>query len=84
MIDRYSHPAWRIGVSAFLVLSAFIALAPIAWIVLDRLGLKGLRGFATVESFVPFTQMLPTMTVAWLGVRLFGRERFVDKGTYGS
>ena len=58
--------------------------APIAWIVLDRLGLKGLRGFATVESFVPFTQMLPTMTVAWLGVRLFGRERFVDKGTYGS
>ncbi|MFN8619112.1 MAG: carbohydrate ABC transporter permease [Chloroflexota bacterium] len=33
MIDRYSHPLWRIGVSAFLIFSAFVALAPIAWIV---------------------------------------------------
>jgi ABC-type glycerol-3-phosphate transport system permease component len=33
MIDRYSHPAWRIGVSAFLLLSTFVALAPVAWIV---------------------------------------------------
>ena len=33
MIDRYSHPAWRIAISAFLVLSAFVALAPIVWIV---------------------------------------------------
>jgi ABC-type glycerol-3-phosphate transport system permease component len=33
MIDRYSHPLWRVGVSAFLVFSAFVALAPIVWIV---------------------------------------------------
>ena len=58
--------------------------APIAWIVLDRLGLKALRGFATVESFVPFTQMIPTMTMSWIGARLLGRERIVDKRTYGS
>lgn len=54
--------------------------APIAWIVLDRLGLKALRGFATVESFVPFTQAIPTMSLCWLGVRLFGRERFIERG----
>ncbi len=54
--------------------------APIAWIVLDRLGLKGLRGFATVESFIPFTQAIPTMTICWIGVRLFGRERFIERG----
>lgn len=53
--------------------------APIAWIVLDRLGLKGLRGVATVESFIPFTQGIPTMTVAWIGVRLFGRDRFIER-----
>lgn len=53
--------------------------APIAWIVLDRLGLKGLRGFATVESFIPFTQPIPTMTLAWIGVRLFGRDRFIER-----
>jgi hypothetical protein len=56
--------------------------APIAWIVLDRLGLKGLRGVATVESFIPFTQAIPTMTLAWIGVRLLGRERFLDEGNY--
>ncbi len=33
MIDRYSHPLWRIGISVFLVLSAFVALAPIIWII---------------------------------------------------
>mgnify|MGYP003617738313 CR=1 FL=1 len=58
--------------------------APIAWVVLDRLGLKGLRGFATVESFVPFTQMVPTMTLAWLAVRLLGKERFEGRSTYDS
>lgn len=58
--------------------------APIAWVVLDRLGLKGLRGFATVESFVPFTQVIPTMTLLWIGVRLFGRERFLEDRSYDS
>ncbi len=52
--------------------------APIAWVVLDRLGLKGLRGVATVESLIPFTQGFPTMTLAWVAVRLFGRNRFID------
>jgi ABC-type glycerol-3-phosphate transport system permease component len=33
VIDRYTHPLWRLGISAFLVLSAMLALAPIAWIV---------------------------------------------------
>lgn len=33
MIDRYTHPAWRIGISIFLVLSAMVALAPILWVV---------------------------------------------------
>lgn len=56
--------------------------APIAWIVLDRLGLKGLRGVATVESFIPFTQAIPTMTMAWFGVRLFGKERFIETKYY--
>ncbi len=44
--------------------------APIAWIILDRLGLKALRGVATVESLLPFTQFLPTMSIAWIGARI--------------
>lgn len=56
--------------------------APIAWIVLDRLGLKGLRGFATVESLIPFTQAIPTMTLSWIAVRLFGKDRFIEQRYY--
>lgn len=45
--------------------------APFSWIILDRLGLKALRGVSFVESIVPFTQAIPTMTIAWIWVRLF-------------
>lgn len=56
--------------------------APIAWIVLDRLGLKGLRGIATFESLIPFTQAIPTMTLAWIAVRVMGKDRFIGRGGY--
>lgn len=45
--------------------------APISWIILDRLGLKALRGVSVVETLIPFTQAIPTMTFAWIWVRLF-------------
>lgn len=45
--------------------------APISWIILDRLGLKALRGVSVVEAVIPFTQAIPTMTIAWIWVRLF-------------
>lgn len=57
--------------------------APVAWVILDRLGLKALRGLATVEAFLPFTQLIPTLTVAWIGVRVLkidpSRQRFSVK-----
>jgi hypothetical protein len=44
--------------------------APLAWVILDRLGLKALRGVSTVEALVPLTQAVPTMTLCWIGARL--------------
>lgn len=49
-----------------------ILAAPVAWVVLDRLGLKALRGVSAVEALIPFTQFIPTMTLCWLGVRFLG------------
>lgn len=46
--------------------------APLSWAILDRLGLKALRGVAAVEALIPGTQIIPTLTICWLGVRLFG------------
>lgn len=54
-----------------LDLSLDFLAAPVAWVLLDRLGLKALRGVSVVETLIPGTQLIPTMTLAWIGVRLF-------------
>lgn len=45
--------------------------APLSWVILGRLGLAPLRNVALIEGLVPGTQFLPTMTLAWLAVRIF-------------
>jgi hypothetical protein len=47
-----------------------IFAAPISWIILDRLGLRGLRNKAAIEALIPFTQPIPTFTISWLAARL--------------
>jgi len=50
--------------------------APVAWVILSKLGLQSLRGVTVVEEIIPGTQFLPTMTTAWFAVRLLGpRDR---------
>ncbi len=50
-----------------------IMSAPLSWAILDRLGLKALRGVAAVEGLLPFTQFIPTMTLCWFGARFLGK-----------
>ncbi len=45
---------------------------PLVWVVLSRYNLQALRNVAAVEDFIPFTGPIPTMTLAWLGVRVLG------------
>lgn len=49
--------------------------APIAWVLLDKLGLKALRGVSVMEALIPFTQVIPTMTLSWFAARLFPLEK---------
>lgn len=44
---------------------------PLVWVLLDRMGLKALRSVSAVQAVIPGTQFLPTLTVCWIGVRLF-------------
>lgn len=44
--------------------------APAAWVLLSWLGLKPLRWLATIEGALPGTQLIPTMTLAWIVVRI--------------
>ena len=46
--------------------------APVAWSLLSYLGLRPLRGITVLESLIPGTQLLPTMTLAWLAARWYG------------
>ena len=43
--------------------------APVAWVVLERLGLRGLRNKAAIEALIPFTQPIPTFTLSWFAAR---------------
>jgi len=52
--------------------------APFAWVLLDRLGFKGLRGVSVVQALIPFTQPVPVMTLSWIFVRLFGARLQTD------
>lgn len=60
-----------IGVD-LLDLALDVLAAPLSWVILDRLGLKGLRGVAAVEAVIPGTQLIPTLTLCWFAVRIFG------------
>jgi hypothetical protein len=46
-----------------------IFAAPVSWLVLDRLGLMGLRNKAALEALIPFTQPIPTFTLGWIAAR---------------
>ena len=43
---------------------------PIDWLILSRFNLRALRNVAAVEALIPFTQPIPTLTIAWFAARL--------------
>lgn len=54
-----------------LDLSLDIFSAPVSWVILSRLGLEPLRAVTAVEALIPGTQVLPTMTIAWVLARVW-------------
>lgn len=54
-----------------LDLTLDVLAAPAAWVILDRMGLTALRNMATIEALIPGTQAIPTLTLAWIIVRVF-------------
>ncbi len=51
-----------------------IFAAPFVWTLLSYLGLKPLRNVTVIESLIPGTQFIPTMTVAWVIARQLDPE----------
>lgn len=46
--------------------------APIIWLILSRYNLQNLRNFGAIEALIPFTGPVPTLSLAWIGVRMLG------------
>jgi hypothetical protein len=44
--------------------------APLSWIILELLGLQALQLVTVFEGLIPGTQLIPTMTAAWLLARI--------------
>lgn len=57
-----------------LDLSLDIFSVPLTWPLLGRLGLAPLRGVTLLEGLIPGTQLIPTMTLAWLFARWLKRR----------
>ncbi len=57
-----------------------IFAAPLVWLVLSRYRLQALRNVAAFEALIPFTQVLPTLTTAWVVVRILGLGRTPPPG----
>lgn len=49
--------------------------APITWIILEMLGLQALQMITIFEGILPGTQIIPTMTAAWVIARVMGNKK---------
>ncbi len=58
-----------------LDLSLDIFSAPLSWLILSRLGLEPLRTVTVIEALIPGTELVPTMTIAWLIARYWRNAR---------
>jgi len=67
-------PLGLVVVLDLLDLSLDIFSAPISWAILSRFGLQNLRQITVIEALIPGTQLIPTMTLAWLFARYSGRK----------
>jgi hypothetical protein len=47
-----------------------VLATPIVWVILSRFKLQALRNVAAVEALIPFTQPIPTLTLAWFAARI--------------
>jgi hypothetical protein len=64
-----------------LDLALDVLAVPVVWAILRRFRLQALRNAALIEAAIPFTQALPTFTVAWFVARVFGlgQARLTDR-----
>ncbi len=52
-----------------------VLAAPVAWVILTKLGLGPLRGVTVAEALIPGTGAIPTFTIAWFLARAINPER---------
>jgi hypothetical protein len=52
-----------------------IFAAPIAWVILEMLGLQALQLITVFEGLIPGTQLIPTLTAAWVISRMMKDKR---------
>ena len=74
-------PLSLVVVLDLLDLGLDVFAAPIVWLILSRYRLQALRNVAMAEALIPLTQPIPTLTVAWFGVRMLGLGKLPDART---
>ncbi|MBN1428919.1 MAG: hypothetical protein JXB07_11085 [Anaerolineae bacterium] len=48
--------------------------APISWVILELLGLRSLQMITVFEGLIPGTQIIPTLTIAWIVAKVMKKR----------
>ena len=56
--------------------------APISWVILEMMGLGQLKMITLVESLIPGTQLIPTLTISWIIGRYFAETQHSVCGVF--
>ncbi len=68
-------PLWVVIILDLLDLVLDVFSAPVTWVVLNRRGLAPLRWIAVAKDLIPFADVVPMMTLAWVFVRVLDRRQ---------
>lgn len=74
--ETLQHVPITVPLALDLLDGAFdIFAAPISWVILELMGLTALQMITVFEGIIPGTQLIPTMTIAWVVARLMRNKR---------
>lgn len=74
--ETLQHVPLTVPLALDLLDMAFdIFAAPISWVILELLGLQSLQLVTVFEGLIPGTQLVPTLTIAWVISRLMRKKR---------
>ncbi len=74
--ETLQHVPITVPIALDLLDMAFdVFSAPVSWVVLELMGLQALQLITVFQGLIPGTQLIPTLTIAWVISRMMRKKR---------